>query len=181
MVYHSISKELEKMGVLLMDMDSALREHPDIVRKYFGKIIPTRDNKFSALNTSVWSGGSFIYVPKGVKVDPGALHMCYCHTPMRYIWDRFDDYFGAGSGSRIPRPVARGAARRLRRWDALSAEGVTGFLANSRHVAGRIERYYGRPATVIPPPVDTDRFQPGDGIERLRLRGGWLGRSGLRG
>jgi Fe-S cluster assembly protein SufB len=68
-VYHSISKDLEEMGVIFMDMDSALREHPDMVRKYFGKIIPTRDNKFSALNTSVWSGGSFIYVPKGVKVD----------------------------------------------------------------------------------------------------------------
>ena len=68
-VYHSISRDLEKMGVLFMDMDSGLREHPDIVRKFFGKIIPTRDNKFSALNTAVWSGGSFIYVPKGVKVD----------------------------------------------------------------------------------------------------------------
>ena len=68
-VYHSISKDLEKMGVLFMDMDSGLREHPDIVRRFFGKIIPTRDNKFSALNTAVWSGGSFIYVPKGVKVD----------------------------------------------------------------------------------------------------------------
>ncbi len=68
-VYHSISRDLEKMGVLFMDMDSGLREHPDIVRKFFGKIIPARDNKFSALNTAAWSGGSFIYVPKGVKVD----------------------------------------------------------------------------------------------------------------
>jgi len=100
-------------------------------------------------------------VAKGVRVDPGALHLCYCHTPMRYAWDRFDDYFGPGSGSRIPRPVARSAARRLRRWDASSAERVTRFLANSRHVAGRIERYYGRSAQVIPPPVDTRRFQPG--------------------
>ncbi len=100
-------------------------------------------------------------VAKGVQVDSGAVHLCYCHTPMRYAWDRFDDYFGPGSGSRIPRPIARSAAHRLRRWDASSADGVTGFLANSRHVAGRIERCYGRSSQVIPPPVDTDRFQPG--------------------
>jgi len=68
-VYHSMREDLEKLGVLFMDMDSALREHPDIVKKYFGKIIPTRDNKFSALNTAAWSGGSFIYVPPNTKVD----------------------------------------------------------------------------------------------------------------
>ena len=68
-VYHSIREDLSKLGVIFMDMDSGLREHPEIVRKWFGKIIPTGDNKFSALNTAVWSGGSFIYVPKGVKVD----------------------------------------------------------------------------------------------------------------
>jgi Fe-S cluster assembly protein SufB len=68
-VYHSIREDLEKLGVLFMDMDSGLREHPDIVKKYFGKIIPTRDNKFSALNTAAWSGGSFIYIPPNIKVD----------------------------------------------------------------------------------------------------------------
>jgi Fe-S cluster assembly protein SufB len=68
-VYHSIREDLEKLGVLFMDMDSGLRDHPEIVRKFFGKIIPTRDNKFSALNTAAWSGGSFIYVPPNIKVD----------------------------------------------------------------------------------------------------------------
>jgi Fe-S cluster assembly protein SufB len=68
-VYHSIKEELTKLGVIFLDMDSALREHPDLVQKYFGTIIPTADNKFAALNTAVWSGGSFIYVPPGVKVD----------------------------------------------------------------------------------------------------------------
>jgi len=68
-VYHNIRKDLEDKGVLFMDMDTALREHPEIVREYFGTIIPTTDNKFAALNTAVWSGGSFIYVPKGVKVE----------------------------------------------------------------------------------------------------------------
>ncbi|HBQ21830.1 MAG TPA: Fe-S cluster assembly protein SufB, partial [Deltaproteobacteria bacterium] len=68
-VYHSIRKDLEAQGVIFLDMDSGLREHPDIVKKYFGTIIPPMDNKFSALNSAVWSGGSFIYVPKGVKVS----------------------------------------------------------------------------------------------------------------
>ena len=68
-VYHSIREDLEKLGVIFMDMDSGLREHPEIVKKYFGKVVPYSDNKFSALNTAFWSGGSFIYIPKGVKVD----------------------------------------------------------------------------------------------------------------
>ena len=68
-IYHSIRGDLEAQGVIFMDMDSGLREHPEIVREYFGKTIPYSDNKFSALNTAFWSGGSFIYVPKGVKVD----------------------------------------------------------------------------------------------------------------
>jgi len=68
-VYHKIKDELDQMGVLFTDMDSALREHPDIVKEYFGTIIPPNDNKFAALNSAVWSGGSFIYVPPGVHVD----------------------------------------------------------------------------------------------------------------
>jgi Fe-S cluster assembly protein SufB len=68
-VYHQIREDLEEQGVIFVDTDTALREHEDIFREYFGTVIPTGDNKFSALNTSVWSGGSFIYVPKGVHVD----------------------------------------------------------------------------------------------------------------
>jgi Fe-S cluster assembly protein SufB len=68
-VFHRNRADLEALGVLFTDMDTAVREHPDIVRKYFGKIIPPSDNKFAALNSAVWSGGSFIYVPPGVTVD----------------------------------------------------------------------------------------------------------------
>ncbi|MEK7166046.1 MAG: Fe-S cluster assembly protein SufB, partial [Patescibacteria group bacterium] len=68
-VYKSIKKSLDKKGVVFLDMDSGLKEYPELVRKYFGTIIPPADNKFSALNSAVWSGGSFIYVPKGVKVE----------------------------------------------------------------------------------------------------------------
>ena len=68
-VYKSIQQTLSKKGVIFLDMDSGLREFPELVRQHFGTIIPSGDNKFSALNTSVWSGGSFVYVPKGVHVD----------------------------------------------------------------------------------------------------------------
>jgi len=69
MVYHSIRKDLEEKGVLFLSMDDGLREHPDLVQQYFGTIIPSTDNKFAALNSAVWSGGSFVYVPKGVHVE----------------------------------------------------------------------------------------------------------------
>ena len=68
-VYHRNREDLEAQGVLFCDMDTALREYPDIVKQYFGTVIPANDNKFSALNSAVWSGGSFIYVPRGVKVE----------------------------------------------------------------------------------------------------------------
>ena len=68
-VYHSIRKDLESKGVIFTDMDSALRDYPDLVKEYFGTIIPSGDNKFAALNSAVWSGGSFVYVPKGVHVE----------------------------------------------------------------------------------------------------------------
>ncbi len=68
-VYHSIRKDLEEKGVIFTDTDSALKDYPDLFREYFGTIIPPTDNKFAALNSAVWSGGSFIYVPKGVDVE----------------------------------------------------------------------------------------------------------------
>ena len=68
-VYHSLREDLAKQGVMFLDTDAALKEQPEIFKKYFGKIIPPEDNKFAALNSAVWSGGSFIYIPPGVKVD----------------------------------------------------------------------------------------------------------------
>jgi Fe-S cluster assembly protein SufB len=68
-VYHNLREDLSKQGVIFCDTDTAIKEHPDLLRKYFGKVIPPEDNKFAALNSAVWSGGSFIYVPPNVKVD----------------------------------------------------------------------------------------------------------------
>jgi Fe-S cluster assembly protein SufB len=68
-VYHSLREDLEKKGVIFLDTDSAVKKYPDIVRKHFGTIVPPNDNKFAALNSAVWSGGSFVYIPAGVEVD----------------------------------------------------------------------------------------------------------------
>ena len=69
MVYHSIQEHLQKQGVIFLSIEEGLRQHPDLFREYFGTVIPIEDNKFAALNSAVWSGGSFVYVPKGLKVD----------------------------------------------------------------------------------------------------------------
>lgn len=68
-VYHNMKEEYDKFGIIFTDCDTALREYPDLFKKYFGKLVPPTDNKLAALNGAVWSGGTFIYVPKGVKVD----------------------------------------------------------------------------------------------------------------
>jgi glycosyltransferase involved in cell wall biosynthesis len=93
-------------------------------------------------------------------VAPRAVHVCYCHSPMRYAWDQFGEYFG-------PRQVGKAASLALRpimaamaRWDRATAGRPDRFLANSQYVAGRIRRYYNRRSTVVYPPVDTDFYRP---------------------
>ena len=86
-VYHQIREDLEAQGVIFMDTDTALREHPEFFEEYFGTVIPAGDNKFAALNTAVWSGGSFVYVPPGrARRDPAAgllPHQHREHGPVR--------------------------------------------------------------------------------------------------
>jgi glycosyltransferase involved in cell wall biosynthesis len=95
---------------------------------------------------------------KGVRTDPGALHICYCHTPMRYVWSGYESYRrAAGALGRLVYPTV---AARLRRWDFRAAQSVTHFIANSHNVAQRIRRYYARDSIVVYPPVDTDYFHP---------------------
>ena len=98
---------------------------------------------------------------KAVVVPGRTRHIAYCHSPMRYAWDQFDEYFGpARVGARMSRWVYRPMLARLARWDAATAPRVHRFVANSRHVAGRIQRYYNRASTVVYPPVDTNFFHP---------------------
>lgn len=98
-------------------------------------------------------------VAKGVIPPPGAVHLCYCHTPMRYVWDQRREYL-----SRVAspvRPLVASYLDHMRTWDVISAARVDHFVANSQLVARRIERYWRREAQVIPPPVDVEFFTPG--------------------
>jgi glycosyltransferase involved in cell wall biosynthesis len=99
---------------------------------------------------------------KSVIARSRAIHLCYCHTPMRYVWDQFDAYFGPQRVGAMGSAAARRLAAWLARWDRETARRVTRFVANSRHVAGRIARYYNRAATVVHPPVDTSFFTASD-------------------
>lgn len=97
-------------------------------------------------------------VAKGARPAPGSLHVCYCHTPMRYVWEMYDEYFGPGRAGMLTRGAMRFVAPRLRAWDVRSASRVNAFIANSHNVAGRIRDYYRRPADVIHPPVNVSQF-----------------------
>ena len=97
---------------------------------------------------------------KAVVCRPGARHLCYCFTPMRYAWDQFDHYFGAGRLGRLGAAAARPVMASLARWDRGTAGRVDRYVAISHYVAGRIRRYYNRASDVVYPPVDTEFFQP---------------------
>lgn len=99
-------------------------------------------------------------VAKGVLPRPDALHICYIHSPMRYAWNQYFTYFDPGRLKLFSRLLIPPVIHRLRLWDESSAHRVDHFVANSRTVAQRVRRYYRREADVIPPPVDTDFFQP---------------------
>ena len=97
-------------------------------------------------------------VAKGARAPRGSLHICYCHTPMRYIWSMYDAYFGRGRAGITTRMTMRAIAPRLRRWDVRTAARPDYFVANSEHVRGRIRDVYRREADIIYPPVDAHRF-----------------------
>ncbi len=96
-------------------------------------------------------------VAKGIVPPPGARHVCYCHTPMRYAWEMEEEYLEDFKVPRLLRPAVRKQLKHLRRWDLQTAKRVDAFLANSTETQKRIRRIYARESTVIPPPVD-DRF-----------------------
>ena len=101
---------------------------------------------------------------KGVRKRKDAFHICYCHTPMRYLWDLYDFYYSTtGVGGKVAMRLFK---ENLRRYDLKSAESVDEFIANSKFIAGRIKRIYGRESTVIHPPVDVEYFAGGPERER---------------
>jgi glycosyltransferase involved in cell wall biosynthesis len=135
---------------------SFLQRVPGATRHY-PKLLPLMTRAFRAFDLSGYDLvlSSSHACAKNVRVAPGTLHVCYCHTPMRYVWE---EGFLEGEVGRAARLAAAPLLAHLRRQDLAGAAGPDLFVANSRHVAARIERYYGRTATVVHPPVDVERF-----------------------
>jgi glycosyltransferase involved in cell wall biosynthesis len=155
----SVAPELERRDI----RTSFVQRLPRVETRYrhYLPLFPAAAERFDLRGFDLVLSSSHC-AAKGVRPAPGALHLCYCHTPMRYVWDRYDDYFGPGRASPLARLAIRPIAARLRAWDVRTAARVDRFAANSAYVASRIRRYYGRGSVVIPPPVDTAFFTPGD-------------------
>src|SRR5215470_175781 len=158
----SVSPVIERRRIVT----SFIQRLPDAARGYrrYLPLFPLAVRRFDLHGYDLVLSSSHA-VAKSVRVPAGALHVCYCFTPMRYVWDLYDDYFGR-SASIATRLVMPSLATWLRRWDRHTAARVDHFVAISRFVADRIERAYGRTADVIYPPVEVSRFRieetPGD-------------------
>jgi glycosyltransferase involved in cell wall biosynthesis len=136
---------------------SALNRVPGATSHY-PKLLPLMDRAFRSFDLSGFDLvlSSNHACAKNVRVPAGALHVCYCHTPMRYAWEEgFLDGEEVGRATRVALPLL---LRRLRRQDLAGAASPDVFVANSQHVAARIARYYGRPAQVVNPPVDVEHY-----------------------
>jgi len=127
-------------------------------RRHYPKLLPLMNRAFQSFDLSGFDLvlSSNHACAKNVRTSPGTLHVCYCHTPMRYAWE--EGFLDGEEVGRMTRMLLPALLRRLRRQDLEGAAGPDVFVANSRHVADRIERYYGRSAEVVHPPVDVDHF-----------------------
>ena len=158
----SVAPVIERRRVVT----SFIQRLPDAARSYrrYLPLFPAAVRRFDLQGYDLVLSSSHA-VAKSVRVPRGAVHVCYCFTPMRYVWDLYDDYF-KGRGNVLERAAMPAVAAWLRRWDRRTAAGVHHFAAISRFVADRIRRAYGRSADVIYPPVDVARFRidpsPGD-------------------
>ena len=153
----SVSKAIESLPI----HTSVLQRLPGI-RHYYREclpLFPTLVEQFDLAGFDLVISSSHC-VAKSVLVRPGTVHICYCHTPMRYAWDQFDAYFGPARIGRAASRIMRLVMGRLARWDRDTSGRVNRYVTNSQHVARRIRRYYNREASVVYPPVDTDFFHP---------------------
>jgi glycosyltransferase involved in cell wall biosynthesis len=143
-------------------ISSFLQRIPGIDKRYrhFLPLFPFAIERFDLGGYDLVISSSHA-VAKGVRPAAGALHISYVHTPMRYVWDMFDQYFNPGSTGSAALAVIRLIAKRIRRWDVRSCSRVHHFIANSSYIADRIQRHYHRDAVVIHPPVSVDRFNVG--------------------
>ncbi len=153
----SVSRRIESMSIhtSFLDRIPGARRHYRHLLPLFPLAISRFDLRGFDLVLSISHA-----VAKGVRKPLERPHICYCLTPMRYIWDMRRDYFHYADPLGIKRTALRTLTTPLRRWDCETARAVDHFIADSRHVQGRILKYYGRDAEIIYPPVDTDFFSP---------------------
>lgn len=135
-------------------------QHVPFGRSHYRYFLPLYPSAARRLDTSGFDLviSSSHAAAKGIRIGSDSVHVCYCHTPMRYIWDQYDQYFGPGRAPFAVRAAMKMFVGRLRRWDVASSANVHHFIANSRTVQERIRRIYNRESTVIYPPVDVQRF-----------------------
>jgi glycosyltransferase involved in cell wall biosynthesis len=138
--------------------------------RYYLPLFPTAIEQFDLRGYDLIISSSHC-VAKGIVPMPDALHISYCHTPMRYVWDAHFEYFG-DSGTGLKRFMTSALANYLRAWDVTSSQRVDEFIANSRFVQQRIKKYYRRESTVIHPPVDCDYFRPATELKGEGFRQG---------
>jgi glycosyltransferase involved in cell wall biosynthesis len=161
LIHHrgTMSPAIENMRII----QSPLARWP-LARRHFRSYLPFFPRLIEQFDFSGYDLvlSSSHCVAKGALTPASALHVCFCHTPMRYVWDMYGEYM------RERGPLARAFLalnkNPLRRWDVRTAGRVNHFIANSRHVADRIRRHYGAESAVIHPPVDTEFFHPGEGV-----------------
>ncbi|MCB1721525.1 MAG: glycosyltransferase [Rhodospirillales bacterium] len=138
-------------------------QHLPLARRYFRHYLPMFPMAVEALNLNAYDLiiSSSHCVAKGVRVREGQIHICYCHTPVRYAWDMQEEYLSTtGQGAGLKGKLIRFFLERLRKWDKKTAPRVTSYIANSSFIAGRIKQCYGLDAIVIHPPVATQDFKP---------------------
>lgn len=151
----SVSSTIEKRRIFT----SFIQHLPDVEKKYrnYLPLMPKAIERFDLSEYNLVISSSHC-VAKGVKVGEKTLHICYCHTPMRYIWEMYSQYFG--DAKIYIKAVMKAIRKYLQKWDIESSKRVNYFIANSENVRERIQRYYHREASVIYPPVNVDFYVP---------------------
>jgi len=163
---NSVSPKIEDRRIV----ESFIARLPGVRRfyRYFLPIFPFAVERFDLREYDLVISSSHC-VAKGVIPGPDACHISYIHTPMRYVWDMFDEYFGIKRAGILTCLIMRPIADWLRKWDAASSYRVNFFIANSKHVQMRIDKFYKRTSSVIYPPVNISRFSLSETIEDFDL------------
>ena len=156
-VPQSVSAKIESRRI-----ETSFLQHAPLIKKHYRNYLPLFPAAMERFDISQFDLviSSSHCVAKGVVPSPSAVHLCYCHTPMRYIWSHYQDYFGDHRIGLLKRAALPLVIDRLRSWDVSSAARVHAFACNSEAVAARIRKFYGREAEVIYPPVDVEFFTP---------------------